>query len=120
MTTTLCGAVASWLSKMSVNALSACTVTAGVSKAVALVAVIVTVMALGSIDDDGAGPLDPVQQSGTGVALGSGLNVGSRQPLNVRILPSAPTIGSLNSGVRRVYSCVLGARMNAIRSAIWM
>src|SRR4026209_2954660 len=105
LTTTLWRFVASWLSKTSVNGVSAFVVTAGVSNAVALVAVIVTTGAFGLIEDDGAGPPpDAVQLSGTLVAAGSGLNVGSRQPLNVWTVPSGFRTGSFSSGSRLVNS----------------
>ena len=64
----------------------------------------------GGSDAGGAGvppPAVPDQQSGTGVALGSGLKLGSRQPLNVRTLPSAPMTGSFERRValRRTPAC---------------
>ena len=76
--------------------------------------------ALGSVEAGGpAVSSGRLWHSGTGVALGSGLKASSRQPLNVSMLPSASTIGSFSSGSRFWYSCVEGARMNAIRSSIW-
>ena len=100
---TLCGVPAgSWLSRLIANALSAGD----------LELLLVEGEVQGDeVDDRGvrrratpAGPASRRRPSRTssrapGVALGSGLKAGSRQPLNVRTLPSAPMIGSLSSAV---------------------
>ena len=65
-------------------------------------------------------PAEPDQQSGTGVADGSGLNLGSCQPVNVLTLPSGPTSGSSVPGSRMTNVSLDGARRNAMRSEIWM
>ena len=65
-------------------------------------------------------PAVPDQQSGTGLALGSGLKLGSRQPLNMTILPSGPITGSFVVRSLTSYSWVLGARRKLMRSWIWM
>ncbi len=76
--------------------------------------------------DGAAGPLEPglgvgveLQQAGTGVAVSGTTKFGSRQPVNVWAVAPLST-GSLVSGFRTVYVTLLGARMNSIRSVIWM
>src|SRR4029079_6705756 len=75
-------------------------------------AVSLTIVASGPRVGCGAGvppPALPDQQSGNGVALGSGLKAGSRQPLNVRTLPSGPRTGSVSDGTAFSVPWVLGA-----------
>src|SRR5262245_33355093 len=128
LSTMLCW-TGSWLSNSSVNGVSAFVSAAFGSKpeeAAPTGAVIFTTGAFGSIDAAGAWlPLAPPpsassQQSGNGVAPGAGLNLGSRQPLNVSSLPVAGSMtGSFRTGSLTTNVSVLGARMNAIRASIW-
>ena len=90
--TTSWGIAASWLSRVSVNAVSAGALTAVVVNCTPL-ATNATTSASGSVDGPGVDPPPPppvnssVQQSGYGVAPGSGLYSVSRQPVKVLTSP---------------------------------